>query len=336
MSFLSDLTSGIGLTSDFHADAYKVNPDDITSKYQNEYAQQLQAGMGQAPGTVDNVTGQTYRAPILGPAQGVQGVMGPNQLALQQADQMRAAQMGLISQQQNVAHGGQSVAQAQLMASQNQNQMALLSAAASQRGDVNPALTQRTLLNAAAEQQQQTGQQYAALRAGEMTAAQQGLGNTLSGVYAQDMGVAGQNAALQQANAGIQNQTNQYNASNQNQFALNNAQMQQGAGQYNAGSMQQAAIANQAAQQRQQQLNNEYHMAMLTQFGALNSGTAGNLLQAQQINSGASQNANALNSATAQSAASFGQKLLGGALMQGGSAAGSAVAGIPPAAAAAA
>lgn len=300
MSFLGDITNAIGITSGYQADPYKVNTADITSPYQGQYAQMLQGALKVAPGQTQAIQGQTYQAPQLGMAGQATAYQGPSQLNLNQADQTRMQQMGLIGQLQNVANGGQSVAQAQLMAAQNQNAAALQSAAASQRGDVNPALAQRSLLNAYADQQQQTGQQYAALRAQEMVTAQSNLGNALSGLYGQDTNVAQQNAALQQANAAILNQNAQYNVGNQNQFAMQQAQMAQQAGQYNAGALQQAAATNQNAMQNQQSINNAQNLALLSQYGGLNSQTQNALLGAQQINAGGVAGSQTINAGVAQ------------------------------------
>lgn len=192
--------------------------------------------------------------------------------------QTRDAQGQLISGLQARANGtgGPSVAELQMKQGQDAGLRSQLAAQAAQRGGANP-LAQRNLAqNAAATNQQFVGQ-TADLRAQEQQQAQEQLGSVLSGVRGQDIGLATNQAGLDQ-------QTGLAGMQAGNDRSTQNAQLQQ-----------QTRIANMDAQLRQQGMNDQDRQAMLaSMFGvdranqsdaqttqALNAGVAGNNAAAQ-------------------------------------------------------
>lgn len=169
------------------------------------------------------------------------------------ANEARGYQIGLLGQLQKQAAGeGPSLATAQLKAGMDANVAAQMAMAGSQKGISSAGLGARTLAMQGSAAGQQVAQQGALLRMQEALNAQQQLGGLASGLRAQDLGVAGQQAALTQgmelsniqqknaanlAQAGFGMQAGLANQQWQNQFGLTQGQFDQ-----------QAALANQQAQ----------------------------------------------------------------------------------------
>ena len=187
------------------------------------------------------------------------------QAAQAQAAQMQAAQGGysqangatiatgqdnalLGQQQQNVNQlngiingTAPSVAATQLNQGEQQqvaNQLAVLG---SQRGAANFALGQR-------QAQEQTAAAQQNLAANQQLARQQEV-NTAENTVGNVLGTArGQTQNMVTSQAGLTQGANQYNATNAQQAALQNAQFQQQAGTTNVSNAQQTALQNQQAQ----------------------------------------------------------------------------------------
>lgn len=131
-----------------------------------------------------------------------QGMSGPQaqntQMALAAQNQFRQDQRGLISQlQQQAAGRGPSVAGLQMQQGLDQAIAAQQAQAASARG-MSPALAQRMAAQQGAAMQQGSVNQAAQMRAQEQLAAQQSLGSMLAGARGQDIGIAAQQAQLNQ------------------------------------------------------------------------------------------------------------------------------------------
>lgn len=161
------------------------------------------------------------------------------QLNTSPQDQFRAQQLQLANQLSNQAQGiGPSVAQNQLRRGQSANLAATMAQLASARGGANPGLA-RQAIQTSANIQNQTNQAAATARLQEQMLAAGLLGQVAGSARGQDIGVAGQNAQLQQ---GFQDLQQKYagmglNAQQANQqAALEFARLQQTAGQYNATS----------------------------------------------------------------------------------------------------
>lgn len=140
------------------------------------------------------------------------------QLAAQ--EQARQQQMGLAQmlQQQAAGTGGPTAAQMLLQQAQEQNANAIRSQVASQAG-LSPGLAARLAAQGVEQSNLQSAQQAAILRAQEQQRAQGALGQLLTGVRGQDIGLAGQEGGLAAQIALAQGQMNQ-------QTALSNVQNQ--------------------------------------------------------------------------------------------------------------
>lgn len=193
-----------------------------------------------APGIyADPVKGSTIAAP------NIQQVAAPTaaQINMQPQGQFRDTQAGLINQLTGQAMGtGPSVAENQFRAATEANLAASMAQANSARGGANPAL-QRAALQQNAQVQGQLSQDVTNARLQEQMTAAGMLGQVAQGAREQDIGLAMQQAALQQQAglAGYQGQIDQ------NQFG---AQLGQQAGMFNAQQTQQAALQFQQLQQQ--------------------------------------------------------------------------------------
>lgn len=130
------------------------------------------------------------------------------------SDELRAAQMGLIgAQQARVAGTAPSVAEMQLQRGADRGMSQLAAQAASARGNVNPALLARSVLNNQATMSQQNNSDAALMRAQEQQNAEQALAGNLGNTRGQDIGLATSQAGLNQqvalANAAAQQQQQQ-------------------------------------------------------------------------------------------------------------------------------
>jgi hypothetical protein len=124
--------------------------------------------------------------------------------------EMRTGQQGLIADLQNqVAGGGPNLAEAQLRQGTNRNLASMLAAMASQHGNQNPGLMRQALLREGGAANQELAGQSAMARMQQQLASQGLLGSTLGQARGQDLGLAGQQASLNQQanlfNAGAQN-----------------------------------------------------------------------------------------------------------------------------------
>lgn len=134
------------------------------------------------------------------------------------ASEFRGGQADFMGELQRRAMGqGPSVAQLQLQQGLDQN---IAAAKAMQAGSSNPALAQRSAVNAMAQAQGAANQQMAQLRASEMMQA----GNQYMGALGQ---ARGQDQSLALANAGFQQGANQQNLGAQMQQQQMNDQMTQ-------------------------------------------------------------------------------------------------------------
>lgn len=210
---------------------------DYFTGFQGQPTPQMTAGqVGAAP---------QMTAASLGPA----SLAGGTMIDQTQADEARKYQMGLMGNLYDQSMGkGPSLAGAQLQAGADANLANMMSAQGSKGGM--GALAGRQLAMQGAQVGQQTAQASALARIQEQMNAQQQLGGLSSGVRAQDLGVAGQQAQLDQAtafaNMGAKNQfdlaqagfNQQAAAANQGmagQYGMLNANLQQGANQQNLG-----------------------------------------------------------------------------------------------------
>lgn len=220
-----------------------------------------------------------------------QGVSAPTAQAAQAAgfntqaqDQIRAQQMGMLSQLGQAAAGqGPSVAQGQFQRNLDQAIAAQRAQAASARG-VSPGLAQRMAQQGIAQLTGQAAGDAAQLRAQEQVAARGQLADALSGVRGQDIGAAQGVMQGSQFNAGLTQQ-----AALANQQA--NLQNQAGMDQYVAQLMQMGLSADQA--QTQANIAYQQMQAQLAQtlmqgnFGITQSQQAGNAGMKQALVGGA-------------------------------------------------
>jgi hypothetical protein len=164
------------------------------------------------------------------------GAYGPNQAAqsqaaqinMGQANQFLGGQQGLVNQLQAQANGsGPSLAQAQLRQGTEANLSGQLAAAASQRGNQNAGGSQYALGNQAASANQQAAGQSATLRSQEQLGAESGLGQALGAYGGQQIGLAENQAGMQQqTNMANQNATNTMAEFNTNSAQAGNAAQQ--------------------------------------------------------------------------------------------------------------
>lgn len=122
----------------------------------------------------------------------------PNvQMNMAPQDQFRQGQTGLVGQlQQQAAGQGPSLGTQMLQQGNEQNIQAANALAASARGNMNPALLQRNVMNTAAQGGQNVAQQAATMRIQEQQAAQNQLAQALQSARGQDIGAAQANAQL--------------------------------------------------------------------------------------------------------------------------------------------
>lgn len=195
------------------------------------------------------------QAAQLGPAAQAQAAqLGPAATIAQgPQDQFRAQQMTLAQQLGQGAIGqGPSAAQAQLKLATDRNMsqslaLALGARGGNQAGAMKQAQMQRALIS------QEAGGQSAALAAQEQQAAQQSLGAVLAGGRGADIGLATDQAGLQQQTALQQGQFGQQtalaNAAATNTAAAQNADLTQGASAANQAAANAAASQNAQLQQ---------------------------------------------------------------------------------------
>lgn len=226
---------------------------------------------------------QQVQAPTLANALAMQAAQVGNaqtaqaaQLNQAQQNQVRGQQMGLVEAlQQQAAGQGPSLAQNQLNQARDQQIQTAMALAASQRG-LTAGQGLRSIADQTAQAQQFAASEAARARIAEQLAAREQLAGVLQGTRAADIGVASQQAGLEQ-------QANLANQAAQNQFALQQAAFGQEAAARNqaaqnqfalqqAGMTQQAALANQQAGLQQQGLNQSFINALNQQIGALDIG----------------------------------------------------------------
>lgn len=211
---------------------------------QREFAKQLAASQQkQAPTMMTARLGPaaTVGAQQAGPAQiGAAQTRQAAQIATGPQDQFRNQQMALANQLAAQAQGqGPSLAQAQLRQATDRNIAQQAALIGSQRGlNPNQAARQAAIQGAAANQQ--AAGQSAQLRLQEQQAAQQALAGIAGAGREQDLGLAQNQASLNQ-------QATLSNRDAVNQFALQQAALNQQAGLANAQMGMQAGLANQDA-----------------------------------------------------------------------------------------
>lgn len=161
--------------------------------------------------------------------------------------------------------GGPSVAENQLRQGLAANLRAQLAAQAASRGGPNP-LAMRNVAQGAAQANQQLVGQQALLRAQEQRDAEQQLGGLLSGIRGQDIGLA-------TTQAGLNQQSNLFNAGQTNERNLSQAQLAQ-----------QANIANVDAQLRARGMDDAARQAYLQAMFGVDRANQQAELDAQRIN----------------------------------------------------
>lgn len=193
----------------------------------------------------DQNTGQTERAVSAGPAAtaSTSTAQGPD---LGAQNQTRAQQMQLMQQLQQQASGqGPSLAQMQLKQAQGQNMAQAAALGQSQRGAGQGALL-KNIQNQQAGIASGMANDSAMARLQEQMQARNMLGQNLSGVRGQDLGVAGMGLQNNQFNAAALNQGSQFNASANNQM-----------NQFNSGQANEFSNANQNRAIQMAQLQND-------------------------------------------------------------------------------
>lgn len=166
-------------------------------------------------------------------------------------EQIRAQQLSLAQQLQAQASGqGPSLAQMQLQQGRDQNIATAMALAASQRG-MTAGQGLRQIADQTANANQAAAQEAARLRLAEQLQAQQALQGVLSGTREQDIGLATNQAGLQQQanlqNAGFDQQRLLANQEAQNQFLLRQADLNQSGILKQADLDQSTNVANQNA-----------------------------------------------------------------------------------------
>jgi hypothetical protein len=189
----------MGISPDVSKILEQANAQPKSALGQTDQAQMYQQMANQNAGQ------SVPQAAMPGPIQAAQIATGPQ-------DQMRGYQSNLAAQLAAQAAGqGPSLAQAQLQAGTDRALQSQMAALGSQRG-MNSGLGARLAAQGAGDMQTQLAQQSAQTRLGEQLQAQQGLGALTSNVRGQDIGLASQQAGMQQqANtlgAQLANQTN--------------------------------------------------------------------------------------------------------------------------------
>ncbi len=224
VSYVTRQTPGISATP---YEIYKPQTiqDTTTAGWQQQVGGQIAGLQSQQP--------QTMQAAQLGPA----AQMSAAQIATAPQNQFRQQQMNLAQMLGSAAAGqGPSAAQAQLKLATDRNMgqalaLALGARGGNQAGALKQAQMQRALIG------QEAASQSSALRAQEQQAAQASLGQLLSAGRGADIGLASDQAGLQQQ-AGMANQAAT------NQFALQQGQFGQQANAMNlqAGAEQQKQV----------------------------------------------------------------------------------------------
>ncbi len=228
---------------------------------------------------VDARQNQTMQAAQLAPASQMQAAQLAPAATIAQGpqDQFRAQQMNLAQQLGAGAAGhGPSAAQAQLKLATDRNMaqslaLALGARGGNQAGAMKQAQMQRAMIG------QEAGAQSAALAAQEQQAAQQSLGQVLGAGRGADIGMATDQAGLQQQ-TNLQQGTMQQGANVANQAALNAQSLQQGT--FN----QQANAANLQAGVDQQKQKDGLVQSYLAQGMALDQAQQQAEIQQRQFN----------------------------------------------------
>lgn len=267
-----------------------------------EFAQKgdpIQAAIAQAQAAEAAQVGQTVLTPQqqaiqaqqIEAARIAQTQVGPTSLAnaaqinTDPQAEMRAAQTGLVSGLQGAISGKEPSVAAIMLRNATDRNVANQYAMAQAANGMNTGFAQRTAMNNAAEMNQNAVMQQALLRAQEITAARGQLGSVLDSTRGADIGLATNQAGMQQqtnlANTGAQNTSTLTQAQIAAATATNQAQLQQGAATANQGANlqagttnatlgQQVALANAGAQNTTNQTN-----AQLTQGANLQNAQLG-------------------------------------------------------------
>lgn len=244
-----------------------------------------------------------------------------------QANQFLGGEQGLVAQLQAQAQGsGPSLAQQQLHQATQANLASQLAMAAGARGNQNAGAAQYALGQNAAAANQAAAGQSAATRANEQLSAEQGLGQVLGQYGGQQIGLAENQAGLNQQanlqNANAANQMAQFNT--QSAQAGNQAQQQQA--QFNAG--QQNALTQQGnsyigqGQLQSQQASGQFGTGVVGGLlnaagGALGSLTGGGGAASAGLSGGGGSAAGGASAASDVPATDAGAAAAGGALVEG-------------------
>lgn len=201
------------------------------------------------------------RARALGGAGGAQGRMGPQtgfaNINQGPQDQFRQGQMDLVSALTAQAAGqGPSLAQGQLQQATDRNMAQAMALGRAQAGGQNAGLAMRQIQQAHAGMNQQAASDSALLRMNEQMQARNMLGQVLAGGRGQDIGLAAEQAGLQQqsmlANQNSALQMQGMNDAQQRFWEQLLAQQAQAQGANNmgmAGLQAQTGLANEGLQQ---------------------------------------------------------------------------------------
>ena len=269
---------------------------DFYSKLQNANAPRTQAA---SAGPAQQAQGvQLGNAAQMGAASSQAANAGPAATARAasinqgNADQVRGQQMALNQNLAGIANGTQSGMGAnQLAQAQASNLAAANALAQSGRTGQNANLIARNLANSTANTNTAAAAQAAQTALQEQQAARNALGQNLAQVAGQDIGLATNQAGLNQQtalqNAALGQNMAQFNAGNQQQTALQNAQNQQQSNMANQSALNQFLMA----QAQLAQNNNQFNA---TQGNQMNLSNAQLQQQANLANLGAQQGQNAL------------------------------------------
>ena len=248
------------------AQAANVARTALTPEQAAIQAQQIEAArIGQLQQAQVSNVGQTQVGPT---AQAGAAQIDP---ALQA--QIRQSQMGLVSGLEGAIAGKEPSAAEIMLRNATDRNVANQYALAQAATGMNTGLAQRTAMINAADASQQAIMQQALLRAQEIAAARGQLGGVLDSARGADIGLATNQAGLQQqanlANTGALNTSTLTQAQLSQQAAIQQAQLQQGASQFNAGQSNDAATANATLAQQAALANQQASMQAGTQNATL-------------------------------------------------------------------
>jgi hypothetical protein len=290
------VSSSAGTFANRNAGQDRQQLQDFYSKLQNANAPRTQAASAGPAALAQNV--QLGPAAQMNAASSEAANAGPAATARAaninqgNANQVRDQQMALNQNLAGIVNGAQSGMGAnQLAQAQASNLAAANALAQSGRTGQNANLIARNLANSTANVNSQAAAQAAQTALQEQQAARSALGQNLAQVAGQDIGLATNQAGLNQQanlqNAALGQNMAQFNAGNAQQAALQNAALQQQAGLSNQSALNQFL----AAQAQLAQNNNQFNA---TQGNQMNLSNAQLQQQANLANLQSQQNQNQL------------------------------------------